>query len=287
MKTTKKLIIALSVAAIVAPTLESCKKGENDPAISLRSRKARVAGEWTVSKMESKSINTSTSVETTTSPNGATTVNNNSFSYDVRVSFDGTNLKHVEKYSNTTNNVTTTNDTSYTGTGEIKYTFQKDGTFTRTSTRKYTRTNVTTPFPGTTQTVTWTQERTETTTGTWNFTAGIGKDNKNKDGLVITYVSSEEKVTTTNKVDYTVNNTTTTTNTVTNSTTKTTYDTNEIHENWYLDRLANKEIIAKISGKVTSTRVTNSTTTSPGGTSTYKEDLTGTSDYSTDITLVQ
>jgi hypothetical protein len=287
MKTTKKLIIAFSVAAIVAPTLESCKKGENDPAISLRSRKARVAGEWTVSKMDYKASSKGTSVETYTPISGPATVTNTSYTQEETISFDGTNFKHTEKYTDTYNNVTTTDDTTYTGTGEIKFTFEKDGTFTRTETRKYTRTNVTAPITGATQTVTWTQEITETTTGTWNFTAGIGKDNKNKDGLVITYVSSEEKVTTTNKVDYTVSNTTTTTTTVTNSTTKTTYDTNEIHENWYLDRLANKEIIAKISGKVTSTSVTNSETTSPGGTSKYKEDATYTNNYSIDITLVQ
>jgi hypothetical protein len=287
MKTTKKLIIALSVAALVAPTLESCKKGENDPGLSLRSRKGRVAGEWKVSKMDYKASSTGSSVETYTPISGPATVTNTSYTQDETISFDGTNFKHTEKYSNTNNNVTTTSDTTYTGTGEIKFTFEKDGTFTKSETRKYTRTNVTTPFTGATQTVTWTQETTETTTGTWNFTAGIGKENKNKDGLVLTFVSTEIKTTTNNKSDFTFNNTTTTTTTVTNRTDKVTYDTNEIHENWYLDRLANKEIVAKVSGKTTTTSVSDSKTTSPGGTSTYKVDQTGTENYSVDITLVQ
>jgi hypothetical protein len=287
MKTTKKLIIALSVAALVAPTLESCKKGENDPGLSLRSRKARVAGEWKVSKMDLKSSSKGSTIQTNTSFSGVTTTTNSSYTDDVTISFDGTNFKHTEKYSNTNNNVTTTSDTTYTGTGEIKFTFEKDGTFTKSETRKYTRTNVTTPYTGATQTVTWTQETTETTTGTWNFTAGIGKDNKNKDGLVLTFVSTEIKTTTNNKSDFTFNNTTTTTTTVTNSTTKVTYDSNEIHENWYLDRLANKEIVAKVSGKTTTTMVSDSKTTSPGGTATNKVDQTETENYSIDITLVQ
>lgn len=39
------LIAALVISTIVVP---ACRKGENDPSISLRTRKARVAGEWKV-----------------------------------------------------------------------------------------------------------------------------------------------------------------------------------------------------------------------------------------------
>lgn len=38
------------VAIMVVPTFQSCKKGENDPTISLRSRKSRLVGEWTLSE---------------------------------------------------------------------------------------------------------------------------------------------------------------------------------------------------------------------------------------------
>ena len=45
----KSIILGLSVIAL-AVNLTSCKKGENDPFLSLSSRKARLAGEWTLTK---------------------------------------------------------------------------------------------------------------------------------------------------------------------------------------------------------------------------------------------
>jgi hypothetical protein len=46
----KKAILFLLVVALAIPVFQSCKKGDNDPLISLRSRKARLAGEWTLSE---------------------------------------------------------------------------------------------------------------------------------------------------------------------------------------------------------------------------------------------
>lgn len=73
-----KAITKIAVAALILGSLalESCKKGEGDPALSLRSRKARFAGEWTVSAGKGSSTsggNTTTWVydgttETTTYP---------------------------------------------------------------------------------------------------------------------------------------------------------------------------------------------------------------------------
>lgn len=42
----KKLKKLLFIVAIIGFILPSCKKGENDPFLSLRSRKARITGEW-------------------------------------------------------------------------------------------------------------------------------------------------------------------------------------------------------------------------------------------------
>jgi hypothetical protein len=289
MKTTKKVMIALAVAALVAPTLESCKKGENDPGLSLRSRKGRVAGEWKVTSWEEKNSSTSNYTNTqTTSPaltsDGTSTSGNTSNS---TITFDGSNFKHVENWTNTSNNITVSGDTTYTGTGEIKFTFEKDGTFSMSFTSKYTRTNTTVPFTGATQVKTWTRETTISRTGTWNFTSGIGKDNKNKDGLVLTYATAETKIVTNDKTDFTFNNTTTTTTVVTNNNTKETYDTNEIHENWYLDRLANKEIKAKVSGKTTTNVDYKSVTTAPSYTQTNTAVGTETDNYTIDLTLTQ
>ena len=53
----KKLVIACLALAAILP---SCKKGSDDPFISFRSRKARVAGNWTVSSADiTKSNSTS------------------------------------------------------------------------------------------------------------------------------------------------------------------------------------------------------------------------------------
>jgi hypothetical protein len=42
----KRVLLFLLIAVFAIPTFQSCKKGENDPAISFKSRKARLVGEW-------------------------------------------------------------------------------------------------------------------------------------------------------------------------------------------------------------------------------------------------
>jgi hypothetical protein len=44
----KKTLLVLLVVAMAIPAFQSCKKGDNDPLISFRSRKARLVGEWTL-----------------------------------------------------------------------------------------------------------------------------------------------------------------------------------------------------------------------------------------------
>ncbi|MEI6852271.1 MAG: hypothetical protein WCL06_05485 [Bacteroidota bacterium] len=44
----KRLLLVLLVAFIAIPTFQACKKGANDPAISFKSRKARLCGDWTL-----------------------------------------------------------------------------------------------------------------------------------------------------------------------------------------------------------------------------------------------
>lgn len=53
-----KIIIGLLILGIILP-IASCKKGENDPFLSLRSRKARISGEW---ELESKESSTSQNI---------------------------------------------------------------------------------------------------------------------------------------------------------------------------------------------------------------------------------
>jgi len=107
----KKLIIASLALAM----LFGCKKGENDPGISFRSRDARVVGEWKMAsfEMEAKSVNqmyNSSSVLVTTT--------------NTRTSkYDGSRITRT--VSTTGSSQTTTVDSS---TYENTLTIEKDGT---------------------------------------------------------------------------------------------------------------------------------------------------------------
>lgn len=84
-----------SLFLLSATTIESCRKGEGDPFISLLSRKARITGEWKVTSGKGKEINGS--LETNWTYDGTTQV------------FTG--------------------NSSYTDTFTQEYIFEKDGTF--------------------------------------------------------------------------------------------------------------------------------------------------------------
>lgn len=107
----KKILIAV----IAIATLVGCKKGENDPALSFRSRDARIVGEWKVSNMnEESSTQDGTPVTTSRSTtdkfdgskksrtvviNGVTqppNPDNNTYDVQLNILKDGT-LEYTEK----------------------------------------------------------------------------------------------------------------------------------------------------------------------------------------------
>ncbi len=150
-----KKISLLLVVIITTISLffNSCKKGAEDPLISLRSRKARMAGDWKVVKLISSS----------TSKNSSTTyITNSTLENGVNSSTS----------SNTTNGITTTTQESYNET--ITMSFKKDGTFTTTDNVVYT------DGSGFTQNVVG--------SGVWDFMNGVG-DAKKKEYISITYLS--------------------------------------------------------------------------------------------------
>ena len=69
-KKMKNLKIALLMIVAVIFILPSCKKGENDPFLSLKTRKARITGEWTLK--EGTKTETDATGSTTYSFNGTT-----------------------------------------------------------------------------------------------------------------------------------------------------------------------------------------------------------------------
>lgn len=97
MKTLAK--IALVAMTISSVSFVGCKKGEDDPFLSLSSRKARVAGEWKMTDYKS----------TDTDVTGVTTVTSNGATYTVNTPVG-----------------------SFNGTWTREGTFEKDGTYTTT-----------------------------------------------------------------------------------------------------------------------------------------------------------
>ncbi|PBQ33368.1 hypothetical protein CNR22_16805 [Sphingobacteriaceae bacterium] len=92
--------ISLVILAILTLCFTECKKGEDDPVISLRTRKARAAGEWRL-----------------VSGNASYTAKG----YNEDYAFDGTNV---------TANYTSVTPIIYTGRYILNLTISKDGKFT-------------------------------------------------------------------------------------------------------------------------------------------------------------
>jgi hypothetical protein len=100
MKTTKRTLTALAMVALLAPAIESCKKGEEDPAISMRTRDSRMTGTWKMVSVEETSTNTNT---TTTSNDVNAEKSDKTTTTVTTKSFDGTNWTETTKYDATEN----------------------------------------------------------------------------------------------------------------------------------------------------------------------------------------
>lgn len=115
----KKLLGIIIVIALASTTFTSCKKGENDPGLSLKSRTARLVGEWVLTEMERSS----------TSTNSGTT-------YTSTSNFSGTTMTETSGGSSTTS--------VYSQSLEI----MKDGTYKMKQSQTYTEWSYTVTFDG-------------------------------------------------------------------------------------------------------------------------------------------
>ena len=140
----KNIFQYIAIFALLG-VLTQCKKGEDDPFLSLRSRKARVAGDW--------HLTAGTKVSTNSGGGGS----------------GSTTTYNYTESSYTYNYVSGAINTSTMGVYSLKYEFKRDGTFTKTET---SGSNLTTK------------------TGVWNFTAGVGKEYKNKQQITLTFLTS-------------------------------------------------------------------------------------------------
>ncbi|MGV6862149.1 MAG: hypothetical protein ACWA41_10275 [Putridiphycobacter sp.] len=165
----KKTMFALFGAALLMAA-PSCKKGENDPALSLKTRKGRLAGEYTITSIEGTSTYTSGSNTSTTT-----------------TTFDGSN--YVESQ---TSNGTTVSNTSTVTLAEM--TFSKDGTWTRSWNETRTEIDDQTSYKQTDVI-----DTKMTMSGTWAFVGKTKDQSKNKERVqlsVLEYTNDETTNTT-------------------------------------------------------------------------------------------
>ncbi|MGV3631560.1 MAG: hypothetical protein ACO1O6_10140 [Bacteroidota bacterium] len=105
MKPTITLIITAFCTAFI---FSACKKGEDDPFLSFRTRKTRVTGEWKVSKMESYYSSVS-----------------EDYSHTINTTYDGTTETTTNTHHGPFFNYSETTTQVY----KEGYTFRKDGSF--------------------------------------------------------------------------------------------------------------------------------------------------------------
>jgi hypothetical protein len=274
----KKLTKAVLAILVVASSITACKKGEGDPAISLRSRAARVAGEWTIDSQEIKSDYTNTSA-------GGSSFSGTSTAKFTATTYSGTNSQTATSAGNPT--ITTT--TTQTGTVSANtYTFEKEGTYTSQKDYTVKSTQTQTPFTGYTITSDVTTVYSTSEEGVWNFLGKVQADTKNK----------EEMSLSTTKMTYTTTRTTVTTvtqtglspeiTTIVDTDTQTSND--EPNSNvmiWKITTLKNKEMVVEAIGKTTTSGSNTETETTPTGTISSTTTSSGSSNYTTTINFVQ
>jgi hypothetical protein len=207
--------------------MNSCKKGENDPFFSFRTRKARVTGYWDFANMDRQAF--------TKLPNGEF------YNETLTLADENINLK--------IDSTQTSHDTSYTISGKVKeayYKFEKDGRLDYLL--RYELTDPITKYDEITDLTTY--EKTITTieikgNGTWNFLNKI--DNyKNKERLSLVFESLNHKTTISYTIDIqdadgiSVGGFPQIYNSVSNQENK--WANGEFAQVWVLDMLKNKEL---------------------------------------------
>jgi hypothetical protein len=132
MKNLNKLVI-LAFAGALAFT--GCKKGAEDPGISLRSRDSRLEGDWTLSSIDgTATISTTSTNNLATSNSTTTTTINTTTSYSGGSETIAINYNSQYSPSTGTSTTTTTKSTTITPiTYEIKLEKSGDATITTTS----------------------------------------------------------------------------------------------------------------------------------------------------------
>lgn len=224
--TTKHLMSIIAAAAMLIPTLNSCKKGSNDPFLSLRSRKARVAGEWTIASWsESSGYNNSTS-------ESANTDYWDTGSYIYEIVEGHVFISRSENYRNGSNY--SSYDEMMQGAAKAAMTFEKDGTFTRKT--------VLSSLVITSGSSRTSGNMTEEIKGTWSFLGRLEDEYENKERMILNITERELTMIYVSSTGFKETETTTES-----------FTEGQSSEVWDINRLKNKEMIIK--GKKSSTKI--------------------------------
>lgn len=224
------LLAAGMMLVIAGLEFSGCKKGPEDPALSLSSRKARVTGTWTVtmygdtmtfegtydnssSDSDGWSYNSSGEMISTTYTNydgvelSQTTMEESSDSYSSNgfsssstdeteiIKEDGAvtiSVKSTYSSGGSTDVSTFDADGDYEGTASMTYTFNGDGTFTATSNMS-TIMDISYIESGSTISEENSESMSTSITGTWAFIGGNKEDGyKNKERIALWYKTMDE-----------------------------------------------------------------------------------------------
>ena len=234
----KKTMFVLFGAALMLAT-PSCKKGANDPGLSLKSRKSRLAGEYTISNITRNSAYTSS---------GTT--------YTSTYTYEGAGTA-------TSVNGTTTTTTPVT---LAEMTFKKDGTWDRKWNYQDISSSSTTLFETETKT-----DHVTVSSGTWAFVGKTKDSYKNKERVQLSVLTSTDNYTSVTTTKNLISNSVSTTNGSGSSTD--TYEALEQVATYAIDMLKGKEMVFKLDENRVSTNVDNAGT-STTSTNTSAETMT-------------
>ncbi len=151
----KTLIFALALT--LGAGITSCKKGENDPFLSLKSRKARLVGEWTLTAAEEVETGTQfgfaytqttsydgTTATTTYESNGTSTSTTDMYSQTVTINKDGTySMTYTDTDTGADFTMTDSGNWLFMGKNKASETKNKEGVLFSSTSQSQTSAGVT------------------------------------------------------------------------------------------------------------------------------------------------
>jgi hypothetical protein len=178
--------------------LVGCKKGDGDPFLSLKSREARLAGEWTISAWNyNMKINSTSNNTSTNSSQGITYSYSSKYTrsqnYNLKIErtnfaiSDDTFIESFQSNATSPNSESKNKYGSASGTATIE--FRKDGTFSRKIEYSDANLSVNSTFVSAGNSAIEiyysTESNVEITSGTWEFLDGIEGEYKNKERVIL------------------------------------------------------------------------------------------------------